>query len=219
MNCIFVSLDLVGILSNGLTLIYIFKSFDVKVNVFTLIFIDAGFSVVCGVIALMADFLLAVGDVEPNLWLCNLTSTVVFLPSMLGAVLTLEVAVIRHFLTSKAAKATYPSNVKVTATALAFCLLYTSLILGMVAAYIYFDIPYSVIVESCLRPDGPMRPMSLVMATVLQLPNILNIISLIVDLMLVMFLRKNSLPGNNLTLGTVAAKSGSFHVPCFSFSF
>ena len=107
MNGLFFVLDLLGVLSNGLTLTYILKVFDTKVNVFTLILIDAGFSVHCGVIASSADLLLAVEAVEPNVLLCNLTSTVVYLPSMLGAVLTLEVAVIRHYLASEAAKLRY----------------------------------------------------------------------------------------------------------------
>ena len=80
----------------------------------------------------------------------------------------------------------------------------------MVACYVYFDIPYSVIVESCLRPEGPLRPMSIANAAALQTPNMLNIISLIVDLMLVLFLRKNSLPVSNLTLGTISSKQGIF---------
>jgi hypothetical protein len=107
MNLFFFILDLLGILSNGLTQAYIFKSFDIRINVFALIFSDASFSVVCCVIALAADLLMAIRAVESNVLLCNLTSTVVYLPSMLGAVLTLEVAVIRHYLASEAAQCRY----------------------------------------------------------------------------------------------------------------
>lgn len=93
---------------------------------------------------------------------------------------------------------------RVVATAMTLSILYVTSALGSVALLVYFDIPYSVIVESCLRPEGPPRSMSFWIAIFLQSPNIVNMVSLIVDLKLVMLLKKNSLSVNNITLGTIA---------------
>jgi hypothetical protein len=55
---IFLGIDSFGLLLNGLTLIYILKSFDIKVHVFTLVFMDALFAVISFALSSVLDLLI-----------------------------------------------------------------------------------------------------------------------------------------------------------------
>ena len=132
------------------------------------------------------------------------------MPQSYGTVLTLEVAVIRYYLAIKAAQCEYPSNVKVLSVSVfAFCC-YAATIFGFMAFLTIKDIPYSFIIEFCARPVDKVRPLAKAYLLAIQVPNILNFVSLVVDLNLVRFLRKNSLKEvqKNITLGTIKASRG-----------
>ena len=119
--------------------------------------------------------------------------------------LTLEVAVIRYYLAIKAAKCEYPSNLKVLLVSVSLFCCYAASIFGYVAFLTYKDIPYSFLLEFCARPVDQVRPLAKAYLFSIQAPNILNFVSLIVDLCLVQFLRRNSLEEvqKSVTLGTI----------------
>ena len=129
--------------------------------------------------------------------------------------LTLEVAVIRCYLAVNAANCVYPSSVKVLVAALSSFTIYAGLYLAYVSALVYQDVPYSYMIEHCSRSLTKMRPISKGALLSLQIPNVLNVVTLIVDLVLVQFLRKNSLKDiqNQITLGAIIppdANGGKF---------
>ncbi len=55
---IFLGIDIFGLLSNSLTLIYILRSFDIKIHVFTLVFMDALFAVISFALSSVLDLLI-----------------------------------------------------------------------------------------------------------------------------------------------------------------
>ena len=129
--------------------------------------------------------------------------------------LTLEVAVIRCYLAVNAANCVYPSSVKVLVAALSSFTIYAGLYLAYVSALVYQDVPYSYMIEHCSRSLTKMRPISKGALLSLQIPNVLNVVTMIVDLVLVQFLRKNSLKDiqNQITLGAIIppdANGGKF---------
>ena len=146
---------------------------------------------------------------------CSVTSLSSYFPTNFGTMLTLEVAVIRCYLAVNAANCVYPSSVKVLVAALSSFTIYAGLYLAYVSALVYQDVPYSYMIEHCSRSLTKMRPISKGALLSLQIPNVLNVVTLIVDLVLVQFLRKNSLKDiqNQITLGAIIppdANGGKF---------
>ena len=141
---------------------------------------------------------------------CSINTLASYLPQSYGTVLTLEVAVIRYYLAIKAAQCEYPSNLKVLAVSVFVFCCYAAAIFGFMAFLTIKDIPYSFIIEFCARPVDQVRPLAKAYLLAIQVPNILNFVSLVVDLNLVRFLRKNSLKEvqKNITLGTIKASRG-----------
>jgi hypothetical protein len=119
-------------------------------------------------------------------------STSIYFPSNFGAMLTLEVASIRHYLGVKASKSEYPSNSKVSIFALSIFVVYALFYFSYVAIISYLNIPYSFIVEYCVRPESESRPLANFVTLPFAFPNLFNIVSLIIDLSLICLLRKNT---------------------------
>ena len=117
----------------------------------------------------------------------------------------LEVAVIRYYLALKAAHCEYPSNLKVLIVSVSIFCCYAATMLGYIVFLTYKDIPYSFLIEFCSRPVDQVRPLIKGYLLSIQVPFILNFVSLIVDLCLVNFLRRNSLKEvqKNITLGVI----------------
>ena len=136
---------------------------------------------------------------------CSISTHSFYLPQNYGTVLMLEVAVIRYYLAIKAAHCEYPSNLKVQIVSVSIFCCYAATIFGYIAFLTYKDIPYSFLTEFCSRPVDQVRPLVKPYLFSIQAPFILNFVSLIVDLCLVQFLRKNSLKEvqDKFTLGTI----------------
>ena len=98
------SLSSFGCLTNFVTLLYILKRFDIRVHVFTLLFIDAIFSLICSLISVTLDTLLMANIIKVNLLYCHISFLTVWLPMFYGDILTFKVAFLRYYLTIKAAK-------------------------------------------------------------------------------------------------------------------
>ena len=136
---------------------------------------------------------------------CSISTHSFYLPQNYGTVLMLEVAVIRYYLAIKAAHCEYPSNLKVQIVSVSIFCCYAATIFGYIAFLTYKDIPYSFLIEFCSRQKEEVRPLVKPYLFSIQAPFMLNFVSLIVDLCLVLFLRKNSLKEvqKNITLGTI----------------
>ena len=91
----FVVSAFVGCVTNGLTSLHIFRTFEIRTHVFTLLFIDAAFSAGCSSISAVTDLLLLAGVIEVSYAYCNLAFITIFYASYLGALNTLQVASVR----------------------------------------------------------------------------------------------------------------------------
>ena len=90
-----------------------------------------------------------------------------------------------------------PSNSKILIISFLFTAAIATLLLSYVIVNSILDVPFSVLVEECTRlsrEGSDVRLVTMVSVLVMQLPNLFNILSLITDLWLVRFLRKNVLP-------------------------
>ena len=101
-------------------------------------------------------------------------------------------------LTVKAAKnQEQPSNSAILIISFVFTAAIATFFLSYVIVISILDLPFSVPTEVCTqttREANEIRPVPIVSVLVMQLPNLFNILSLITDLWLVRFLRKNVLP-------------------------
>jgi hypothetical protein len=124
--------------------------------------------------------------------------------------LTLEVASIKYYLAIKASKCEYPSNCKVSIVTLSIFAVYLLFYFSYVVIVIYLDIPYSFIVEYCVRPGSEQRPFAKFVGIPVQLTNLFNLFSLIIDISSTYFLRKNTIVYllKRHTLGTIYNPSG-----------
>lgn len=136
---------------------------------------------------------------------CSISTMSFYLPQNYGVILMLEVAVIRYYLAIKAAQCQYPSNLNVLMVSVLSFFFYAAAMIGYMTFLAYKDIPYSFLIEYCSRPVDKVRPLNKAYLLSIQVPFLLNFVSLIVDFCLVRFLRKNSLKEihKNITLGTI----------------
>jgi hypothetical protein len=104
------------------------------------------------------------------------------------------VATIRYFLSNRAAKNIHASHNNISLASLVACCLLGVLVVGYIAEHAWTNRPYALIVETCMDFNNPLRPLSMFKVLPLQLPNLFNILSLLVDLFLIRFLRKNIRP-------------------------
>jgi hypothetical protein len=82
---IFLTLSILSLVSNGLTLFYILKTFDTSVHVFALLFTDATLSTVFSGLSVIADSLVVAAILQPGTGGYCLTSFIsTYLPSHSG---------------------------------------------------------------------------------------------------------------------------------------
>ena len=97
-------LGLLGFLSNGSTLIYILRNFNISIHVFALLFIDTLISVASDLLSLILDVLVRAEVLQQGFTYCNMSFLALYLPMYYGTVLTFLVAVTRYILTKKSAR-------------------------------------------------------------------------------------------------------------------
>jgi hypothetical protein len=190
------ALDLSGLATNAFALIHVRRSFDISTHVFTLIFIDALVSTACCVLSSVVDVVSLSVNVDHTVAFCTFEFLASMLSSHLGASLTLLVASIRYVLTLKAAKNRQPSNFKVSLISITVFIVVAVSFLSYVIINAILDRPFSFLVETCTNSESlrPKRDISSLNVIALQMPIFFNLISLLVDLCLVKFLRKTILP-------------------------
>jgi hypothetical protein len=93
--------EIIDLCLNLPTLIYILKSFDVRVHVFTMILIDAAIANSCCALLIVLDVLLLVKTFQKNLTYCALAQAAVFMPYSCGGCSAFLVATARYVMTKK----------------------------------------------------------------------------------------------------------------------
>jgi len=190
-------LDILGCFSNLSTLIYIFKSFEIKTHVFALIFID---SLICSLssgISIIVDLFLFAGHLQPA---CVVAFFTIYLPGCYGAVLTFLITTVRFYLAKKAAQNIHPSNKKVMSYAFTFFTLIATCYLSFFIICTLKDVPYSLFADSCINSNQEPRTQSISILSVLHTPFFFNFCSLINDLRMLQFLKKTILPTSSIPM-------------------
>jgi hypothetical protein len=200
------ALDISGCLTNGLALLHIYRSFNLKIHAFSLLFIDSIISTASSLFLTLLHILYLTNQVEHSEVFCTLEFLGFFLPFYLGACTTFLVASIRLLLTIQSAQNKHPSNVKVSVTAFVAFGTAAAVFLLYIGISSATNAPFSFTVETCTRTK---RHISTLNELALQVPSFFNILSLMVDLRLLKFVRKSVTPltaFNNQSLAVIAGK-------------
>ena len=96
-----------GLCCNVLTLIHILKKFEIKIHVFTMIFVDSVLTNIGCVFSIILEILLLSNLVERTRTYCTLVYSSVYVPFSCGAISTFLVALVRYILTKKSARFAY----------------------------------------------------------------------------------------------------------------
>jgi hypothetical protein len=200
------ALDISGCLTNGLALLHIYRSFNLKIHAFSLLFIDSIISTSCSFFLTLLHILYLTNQVDHSEVFCTLEFLGFFLPFYLGACTTFLVASIRLLLTIQSAQNKHPSNVKVSVTAFVAFGTVAAVFLLYIGISSATNAPFSFTVETCAKTK---RDISTLNVLALQVPNFFNILSLMVDLRLLKFVRKSVTPltaFNNQSLAVISGK-------------
>jgi len=189
-------LDLIGLVLNAATMVYLQATFDIKKHVFLLIFIDASISTICAGVSSVTDTILISGD--GNYTSCLIIVITNYLPCSYGALLTLLIAFIRYDLAKKAAKNIILSNKTILLKPLITFIAFASAQLFYFFLCSQLDIPFAYFFDECMLPHQEPRTYPLFNTLVLQLPNLFNLTSIFVDVSLIRFIQKNVIPKTNL---------------------
>ena len=191
----FVFIDFCSCFTNFTTLIYICKTFNIKTHVFTLIFLDSLISSLGSIISISLDILFLSGLLQPTYLLCYSAFLSTFLPNCFGAILTLLLSLIRYILAKSSAKNIHPSNKTVVAISIVIFSSISSFVLIPFLVHALLDLPFVYFVDTCANRD--FRPKSIFSSVILQIPNCCNILTLIIDLQMIRFLKKVIIPPKN----------------------
>ena len=122
---------------------------------------------------------------------CILDFLSFYLPSYLGACLTLLVASIRYLSAARSSqnKPLTERDISIKAFLVFGCL--STLLLIYISVSTIFDVPFSFIIETCTNTK---RNISTLDVFAVQVPHVFNILSLLLDLSQIRFLRKSVSP-------------------------
>ena len=197
---LFLISSILSLVSNGLTLVYILKSFDISLHVFALLFIDATLSTIFSGFLVVFDFLVVSNISNRGFVYCSASFILLYLPAHSGAILTFLISLVRYILARKSAKNIQPPNGKVLKWSVgAFSFLFS-----FISVYIFvneiMDVPYAIMVEACNWRDREPRFINKPRFFVLQIPNYYNIASIVIDVLMLTFLKKTLYPASSVNL-------------------
>ena len=199
---LFLAIDVCADFTNLTTLIYIATSFNIKTHVFTLIFLDSLISTLCSVISTLFDSLLLAGQIQANANVCFLAFLTAYLSNCFGAILTFLIAAVRYILAKLSAKNIQPLSMKVSAIALAVFTALGAISVAICVTHAVLDLPMAFSIEVCADRDLFERPIKPLSTLLLSIPNIYKLFSMVVDIKMILFLRKVIIPaGANVLLG------------------
>ena len=191
---VFVAIDICACFTNCTTLVYITKTYNIKIHVFTLIFLDSLISTTCYMIVTFLDLLLLARHTQPNYLLYFFTFLFTYYPNCCGAFLTLLISLLRYCLAKKSAQNIQPSNKKVSLFALAIFMFYAIFIITTCVLHAVFDLPLAFFIEVLSRPQKSPRTLRQWTMIFLQIPNFCNLLSLVTDIQMLKFLKKVIIP-------------------------
>jgi hypothetical protein len=144
------TIGLVGVCLNGLSLFHIVKSFNIRTHVFTLVFIDALISTVaCGLTSTMY-LLVVVKLADASFFFCSLAFYSTYLPWLFGSLLTLMVAAVRFVLTRKSAENVQYSNSTILTKALSLLFTFVGIVLLYFSINTILNEPFAILIEACV---------------------------------------------------------------------
>jgi len=146
---ILLSLHVTGLLFNFATFIYIVTNFNIKVHVYTLLFIDSLICMTSSLGLIILDTFFIYGIWNNSFWYCNTWFFTLLLPTYCGGILTFLVAAIRYILALKASKNIQPSNKTVSCWSLSFFFFGIFVITSFICINIWMDIPIAMMIEIC----------------------------------------------------------------------
>ena len=147
MDIFFVGAAIFGFMSNSLTSIYIFQTFNIRVHVFALLFVDAFFSAICCAVSSTIDLLVMFDFMKLEYIYCNISYVAIYYSSCFGAFLTFLIASIRYYLSIHSMHIVQPGKVsKFTFSFFSFVVLSNVVFVAVNAG---LDIPYALLVEGC----------------------------------------------------------------------
>jgi hypothetical protein len=198
-------LDFSGLLSNFIALVHIYRSFNLKIHIFALLFVDSIISTACSIFLAFLHILSMTTQVEQSKTFCTFEFLGFYLPSYLGACLTFLVASIRYLLAIQSAQNKHPSNVKVWIAAFAVFGTLTLMCLLYIGINTVADTPFSFMIETCANTKRNVSHFKLL---TLQFPNNFNVLSLILDLLMIRHVRKSVAPQAASNSQPLSANSG-----------
>ena len=84
----FLALGSLGFFSNSATVIYIARSFNIQIHVYSLLFIDSLISTACALTSLIIDLLLVFDILSKSFVYCVISHLSMYIPFCFGAILT-----------------------------------------------------------------------------------------------------------------------------------
>ena len=100
----FLIVETFGLCFNVVTLIHILQKFEIKIHVFTMIFVDSILTVVGCIVSIILESLHLSNFIGRNTIYCTLLYSAAYVPFSCGAISTFLVAVVRYILTRKSAR-------------------------------------------------------------------------------------------------------------------
>jgi hypothetical protein len=192
---VFITLHITGLLLNFATLLYIVTNFNIKVHVYTLLFIDSLICMLSSLGLIILDTLLIYGIWNSSFVYCNTWFFTLLLPTYFGGILTFLVAAIRYILALKAAKNIQPSNKTVSCWSLSFFVFWIFVAISIISINLWLDIPIAMMVEACASsPERPPRLVGIPNNVATRSVAIFNFLSLVMDVLVVKFIKKTILP-------------------------
>jgi hypothetical protein len=122
---------------------------------------------------------------------CTVLFLSTFLPTHFGGILTCLVAAIRLILTKKSAQNIQVSNTKVFILSSLTFLIFVALYGAHYTFNLMLDIPFVIVVEVC---SSKIRPVGTVNNMMFRSGFIFNMISIVLDILMIRFIRQTVLP-------------------------
>ena len=192
------TLHVTGLLLNFSTLVHIVTNFNIKVHVYTLLFIDSLICMSASLVLIILDVLLIYGVWNNPFWHCHAWFFTLLLPTYFGGILTFLVAAIRYILALKAAKNIHLSNKTVSCWSLSFFSFWILVAILFIWINIWMDIPIAMMIEACASsPQRPPRLVGIANSVATRSVAIFNFMSLVMDVLVVKFIKKTILPTTN----------------------
>ena len=189
----FLAFGSLGFLTNSATLIYIVRNFNIRIHVYSLLFIDSLISTICALTSLIVDLLLVFDVLSKSLVYCITSHLAIFIPTYYGSILTFMVALIRYVLGLKSSKNIHLSNKKVSLLSLTSFFLVVVVSAVFIGVNVALDIPYTLYVEACRVNDRDPRNVSSTNLIALRTGVFFNVASVVVDCLMVRFIKKTTL--------------------------